>query len=688
MTDQEQSALELAALRRVIASGARALQLDVILDRCLEQAIEVARADGGTIYLRDDKRGSYRLAAARNLPPQMTPPTVTIDERLRGDHQLHELAALDRVEPLAPPARAAGFSHGLVFVLVVEERRVGFLGLMFNSKPALTASTTQTLEAIAAFEAIALDSARLHQQAELRAHVAHALNDCAERLLDVEADVPALILESACKIARGDGALLSRMFERDGVQYSRIVHAIGDDERLIGVELPTSAPYLRESLAQRAPTVIEDIGTLDPESVIGRTAREQGTRAFILATMWQRDRPLGQLFVKSKQPRVYADAEVEAIRLLSSMAAQALERARRRAEERQEQERIAAILEHLPIVIAVIDRTGRPVHVNAAGRAFAERLGAENLDWREMLRSLQVYDRDGKPVAPDDSGVARAFAGATTSHERTLVTMRGERLHALSISVPLRGRDGSVEAVLTSFQDVTALRELADAKDRFLSIASHELRSPITSLRATTSLLQLDPAAVSDEARRATLLARIQRQVDRLSTLVERLLDTTRLNAGEVPLDYADADLAALCRDAVEQARLTDPEHRYVVEAREPIAGRWDPARIEQVLTNLLSNACRYSPVGSDIVVRARRDGDARAAVDVVDDGPGIAPDQLPKLFTPFYRGSAAARHKSGLGLGLYITSEIVRRHGGSLRVSSPPGQGATFTVELPLAPH
>ncbi|HEX8951582.1 MAG TPA: HAMP domain-containing sensor histidine kinase, partial [Polyangia bacterium] len=266
-------------------------------------------------------------------------------------------------------------------------------------------------------------------------------------------------------------------------------------------------------------------------------------------------------------------------------------------------------------------------------------------------------------------------------------TRHGERLHVLSVTVPLRGRDGAVEAVLSSFQDVTELRELADAKDRFLSIASHELRSPITSLRATTSLLQLDPAALADEARRTVLLSRIQRQIDRLSTLVERLLDTTRLNAGELPLDYADCDLAALCRDAAEHARLTDREHRYVVEAPAPIPGRWDAARIEQVLTNLLNNACRYAPPRSEIVVHARTVDGQRAVVDVVDQGPGVTPEQEGKLFTAFYRGAAATRHKGGLGLGLYITSEIVRRHGGRVGVRSPPGQGATFTVELPLRP-
>jgi len=661
---QAQAALELRALQRVIASGARALELDVVLDRCLEQAMTVARADAGTLYLRDPKRGNYRLATSRNTSPDSPPPPLTVDDRPADGHPF--------------------FDH--VVVLSVDTRRVGFLRLLFKQKPALADSTLNTLEAIAAFEAIALEKARVHQQAELRARVAHALNDCAERLLDPDADVPRLILDFACRLGRGNGALFSTVFERDGVQYARIVHAIGDDVKLIGIEMPTTAPYLREAMAQHAPTVIEEVESLDPSSMIGAVARQQGTRAFILVTMRQAGRPVGQLFVKSNEPRVYADAEVDGIQLLASMAAQALTREQRQAAERAEHARVAGILEHLPVAVAVIDKKGAIIHLNDAARSFAVRMGSDDPDWRAGMARLTVLDKEGRQLPYDQRPLARAFDGVTTASEATLVSATGHRVHLQTIVVPLRNSDGAVYAIMAAFHDVTELRELADAKDRFLSIASHELRSPITSLRATTSLLQLDPNALTDEARRTVLLSRIQRQVDRLSMLVERLLDTTRLNAGELPLDYADGDLAALCQDAVEHARLTDAEHRYVVDAPAPIPGRWDPARIEQVLTNLLNNASRYSPPRSEIVVRARLVDGEHAAVDVVDQGPGVAVDQQAKLFTPFYRGAAASR-KGGLGLGLYITREIVRRHGGSVRVTSTPGHGATFSVELPLRP-
>jgi signal transduction histidine kinase len=144
--------------------------------------------------------------------------------------------------------------------------------------------------------------------------------------------------------------------------------------------------------------------------------------------------------------------------------------------------------------------------------------------------------------------------------------------------------------------------------------------------------------------------------------------------------------MGELCKEAIELTKPSLRDHTITLVEHAPLYGRWDPARVEQVITNLLSNAMRYSPP-SEIRVVIRKEGD-RACVDVIDRGVGIAADELPKVFTPFFRGArAAAQHKAGLGLGLYITHEIARRHGGTLRVTSQLGHGSTFTVELPLAP-
>jgi signal transduction histidine kinase len=333
------------------------------------------------------------------------------------------------------------------------------------------------------------------------------------------------------------------------------------------------------------------------------------------------------------------------------------------------------------------------LHLNGAGRRFAAWMGNrvdEPLDWREALDSVRTYDKDGHLVPREEMLVSLAFAGrAVPPRELTLVSPDGlRRCSVLAVAAPLPNPHGQeVTEVVTAFQDISQLRDLADAKDRFLSIASHELRSPITSLRATTALLEIDPSAITDEQRRAVLLSRIKRQVDRLNALVERLLDTARLNAREVPLDYGEADLTSVCREAIELMLAASADHVVELDEAGPVLGSFDASRVEQVLTNLIGNALRYSPAGSTVTVKLRKDG-ARAIIQVVDRGIGIPPEQVDRLFTPFYRGqNAIARHKGGLGLGLYIASEIVRRHGGSMSVESRLGLGSTFIVELPLHP-
>jgi signal transduction histidine kinase len=257
------------------------------------------------------------------------------------------------------------------------------------------------------------------------------------------------------------------------------------------------------------------------------------------------------------------------------------------------------------------------------------------------------------------------------SYEKTVLTLRGA-------AAPLFDSDGRVSAVVVGFQDVSELRELAEAKDRFLRIAAHELRTPITSLRATTELLTTDPSAVADEARRATLLARIDRQSRRLLQLGEHLMDASRLHAKELSLQLASVDLTTICREAAEAA---GPRAR--LEAPGPIVGRWDALRLEQMVTNLLSNALRYSAAPTVVMLRVSEEGE-RVILEVSDQGIGVPPAELGRVFEPFFQASNATGHRSGLGLGLHITSEIVRRHGGRIAVISKEGVGSTFTVELP----
>jgi two-component system, chemotaxis family, CheB/CheR fusion protein len=234
-----------------------------------------------------------------------------------------------------------------------------------------------------------------------------------------------------------------------------------------------------------------------------------------------------------------------------------------------------------------------------------------------------------------------------------------------------------------AFEDVTERRELEWHKDAFLAIASHELKTPVTSLKAYAQLLRKTYTKAGDE-KAAHMLAAMEGQASTLARLIRHLLDTTQLQARTMPLQATLFDVTELVSTIVENMQRTTQKHHIRVEGtiHEPFTG--DPERISQVLTNLLSNAIKYSPEAEQILVRLLADSDA-VILSVQDFGMGIPVDKQVYLFERFYRVSDATHAKiPGLGLGLYISSEIVKQHGGQLWVESREGEGSTFFARFP----
>jgi signal transduction histidine kinase len=257
----------------------------------------------------------------------------------------------------------------------------------------------------------------------------------------------------------------------------------------------------------------------------------------------------------------------------------------------------------------------------------------------------------------------------------------------------LRAGHGHPATALVCMDDVTALKraqaELEEAirvRDAFLSIAGHELKTPLTTLQL--QMQSMGRMALSgkpmDVDKSLHKIEAAHRQTERLAVLIGQLLDVSRINAGRLRLDLQPVDLAALVRDV--SARFEDEGERVgselVVRAAGRWVGRWDRERLDQVLTNLLSNALKY---GRGKPVEISLDGDEQYARLVVrDHGIGIAPEDQARIFDRFER-AVSDRHYGGLGLGLWIVREVVAALGGTIRVESTPGEGSLFTVELPI---
>lgn len=228
-----------------------------------------------------------------------------------------------------------------------------------------------------------------------------------------------------------------------------------------------------------------------------------------------------------------------------------------------------------------------------------------------------------------------------------------------------------------------AALDAASAREEFVSIASHELRTPLSALVIQIGMLQRRVAKTEDGAGLAPALGRAERQTQRLTQLLDHLLDSTRIDAGQLAIVGDSGDLAEMIRDLVdrmqEQAAQAGCEVR--AELATPIPGQWDRMRIEQIATNLLANAFRYAP-GAPVEVAVVAEGDV-AVLTVRDHGPGIEPGRLEEIFGRYQRGGAP-RKRGGLGLGLYIVRHVVLAHGGTIVARRAEGGGMVFEVRLP----
>lgn len=355
-----------------------------------------------------------------------------------------------------------------------------------------------------------------------------------------------------------------------------------------------------------------------------------------------------------------------------------------------ERSRLATIVENSAHGILILDAERRVLVIN---QALAAMLGVtpQSCVGKGCQEVLNLQDVQGDDICQMENFTG--FPNRESLHcEGDLQRPGGSRLTVSVTYTPLYDDEERLVNIIVNVHDITRFREEEEIKSTFTSIISHELKTPVALIKGYAQTLARPDATWDAETARQSLQV-IEEEADRLESLINNLLDVSRIQASGLRLDYADVNLERLARKVVEAYRTQTVDHQLEVDFPAALPLVWgDEERLRQVLTNLVSNAIKYSPQGGLIRIGGWLEQPAgatdhtRVVLYIADQGIGIPASDLPKIFDRFYRvDSSLRRSTAGAGLGLYLAKAIVEAHGGQIWAHSESGKGTTFFIGLPV---
>lgn len=516
--------------------------------------------------------------------------------------------------------------------------------------------------------------------------------------------VPALAVQT---LRRPLGALSAALWLLDaqaGADGTRTLRLAAQDG--LPPDALSTAAVLHPAADHPARRVVDEDGAQPVQGAPERASQSNGTPTLspILAVpLRAAGRILGAMMLVWPDEQALSPARRAIVATVAALTAQALANAHAAAVAQEDHRRLVTTFDSMVDAVFLYDRAGWVIDLNEAAlhllglRSRAEAVGPQV----DHLRNVELCRPDGRAFDKRTRPSLRAVHGEPVVGFEEIVRHldSGEERRVLINAAPVWSDDGVVSGAVLVCHDVTALRAAERVKDEFVSVASHELKTPLTPLKGfvqivDTMLARAEQGGSLDYARAHRYMGVMRARVDRLVELVATMLDLSRLQAGPFTLELASVDLVHLAAETLsefeaELAATDPPLHRLLLDAAGPVEAHCDAQRIEQVVMNLIANALKYSPRGGTIRVTVSKD-DGNAVLQVDDDGIGIPPGEEARLFQPFTRGSnAPALQYAGVGLGLYICREIVERHGGRVAVLRDPAEahmGTKIHVTLPLA--
>jgi PAS domain S-box-containing protein len=643
---------------RIASLLAEPLSLAETYDAAAQAAAETLGGDYAAVLVGE------RVAGAHELPPAIAAletPAVLLDAA-NGVLASADLASDDRFpEPwrCAPCAsllaiRVGGDSATVVVVFFAEPR-------------AFAHEDLELAQHLAGAARGALDRARMFEAERAARSLSQQLARTGS-LLATELDpdsVIAAVVEEAAVLLGADAAALMTLEGGDLV----VAAAVGSgSDGAIGERSAATGFVGGDVVQSREPVSHVDVSG-EPSLANADALLATGHVAFLgVPLLGGFEDPLrGVLAVYSRMPRHWRDDEAQALSALAGNASVALANAELYHRVALEREQSVAILANIAEGVVAVDRDGEVVLWNAAAAEITGVPASEALG----RTPAQVLQRD---LESESGGTNRLVA----------IPRAGKDVWLSLSEAVMRDPSGAVAGRIFAFRDISAEHGVEQMKSDFVSTVSVELRTPLTSIYGFAQTLLRADITFSEEERR-TFLDFIARESERLTEIVDALLDVAALDTGDLLVALTPTDVRAVVRTVVDAAESSDLNgHRFVAEiGGEDLAAKADPDKLRQVLDQLLSNAVKYSPSGGTVVVAAQRRGEA-IEVSVSDEGVGIPAAERERIFSKFYKsGDGQAR---GTGLGLFIAQGLVREMGGHMWVDSEEGQGSRFAFELPLA--
>jgi len=498
------------------------------------------------------------------------------------------------------------------------------------------------------------------------------------RALTQELDIDKLlgrILYISAEMLAGQGGLIALRAEKGGW---KIATSLG---------IPASlARYLEPLLAEIPDN--EDPARFElPEvnRLLQNLARTVGLGLFtgVGLPLITREKVIGVIFIFRNYAGIFSSNDRALLQSFANQAAIAVDNAQLYQQVSQEKQRMDALLDSAADGILIIS----PGHIiTRCNPAFARMLdeSIENITGKshdeeieltchEDMLTLEQAEAGGWPLTPN----------ATLYVEGDLQRASGVPLPVGITYAPLVSPEGNLLNIIATVRDITRFREAEELKSTFISVISHELKTPVALIKGYVGTLRREDADWDREIVKDSL-AVIEEEADRLTGLIENLLDASRLQAGGLSINMSDVALNVLAERIATRFQTQSPIHKISVDFPEefPVV-TGDETRLEQVLSNLVSNGIKYSPQGGEIIINGQV-RPSQVIICVSDQGPGVAPEDIPHIFDRFYRSSIAKRTTKGAGLGLYLARAVIEAHGGRIWVDPRPGDGARICFSIP----